>query len=174
MSSNSVIRVMIVDDQPLVRVGMTTVVNQQADMKVTAEADNHARALAVFREQQPDVVLADLRLHGDNGTQLTRAMRAESPGARVLVISNYEGDENIRQALAAGAMGYVFKNVVEDELLDAIREIHAGRHYLPDGVPPDSTKQVGHPAFAKRIRDSRAAGQGAEQPRTRVGAGHFG
>ena len=76
----------------------------------------------------------DLRLRGDSGARITSALCAELPGARVLVISNYDGDEDIHQALAAGALGYLFKSVVEDELVDAIREINVGRRYLPKGV----------------------------------------
>lgn len=128
------IKVMIVDDHPLVRVGMATVVNQQPDMTIIAEADGGPRVLELYREHQPDVVLMDLRLREDSGTRLTSAIRAEYPLARVLVISNYDGDEDIHQALAAGAMGYLFKSVVEDELVDAIREVNSGRRYLPKGV----------------------------------------
>jgi two-component system, NarL family, response regulator len=134
MTIASLIKVMIVDDHPLVRVGMATVVNQQRDMMIAAEADGGPRALELYREHRPDVVLMDLRLRGDSGSRLTTAIRAEFPEARVLVISNYDGDEDIHQALSAGAMGYLFKSVVEDELIDAIREINAGRRYLPKGV----------------------------------------
>lgn len=134
MTTSAVIRVMIVDDHPLVRVGMTTVVNQQPDMAIAAEADGGPRVLELFRQHRPDVVLMDLRLRGESGARLTGAIRAEFPDARVLVISNYDGDEDIHQALTAGAMGYLFKSVVEDELVDAIREINAGRRYLPKGV----------------------------------------
>jgi DNA-binding NarL/FixJ family response regulator len=134
MTPVALIKVMIVDDHPLVRVGMATVVNQQADMTIAAEADAGPRALELYREHLPDVVLMDMRLRGDSGARITTAIRTEFPGARVLVISNYDGDEDIHQALAAGAMGYLFKSVVEDELVDAIREINAGRTYLPKGV----------------------------------------
>ena len=134
MTTNGVIKVMIVDDHPLVRVGMATVVNQQPDMKIAAEADGGPRVLELFREHRPDVVLMDLRLRGESGARLTSAIRSEFPNARVLVISNYDGDEDIHQALAAGAMGYLFKSVVEDELVDAIREVNAGHRYLPKGV----------------------------------------
>src|ERR1044071_9261040 len=115
MTANSLIRVMIVDDHPLVRVGMSTVVNQQPDMTIAAVAEGGPRVLELFRELQPDVVLMDLRLRGDSGARLTGAIRREFPAARVLVISNYDGDEDIHQALAAGAMGYLFKSVGEDE-----------------------------------------------------------
>lgn len=134
MTETRTIKVMIVDDHPLVRVGMSTVVNQQSDMAIAAEAEGGPRVLELYRLHRPDVVLMDLRLRGDSGARLTSALRAEFPDARVLVISNYDGDEDIHQALAAGAMGYLFKSVVEDELVDAIREVKAGRRYLPRGV----------------------------------------
>lgn len=134
MTASPMINVMIVDDHPLVRIGMATVVNQQPDMKIVTEAEGGPRVLELFREHRPDVVLMDLRLRGESGSHLTSAIRAEFPDARVLVISNYNGDEDIHQALAAGAMGYLFKSVVEDELIDAIREISAGQSYLPKGV----------------------------------------
>jgi len=134
MTETAAIKVMIVDDHPLVRVGMATVINQQPDMTIVAEADGGPRALEYFRRHRPDVVLMDLRLRGDSGARLTSAIRAEYPDARVLVISNYDGDEDIHQALAAGAMGYLFKSVVEDELVDAIREVNMGHRYLPKGV----------------------------------------
>lgn len=134
MTTNAVIKVMIVDDHPLVRVGMSTVVNQQPDMTIAAVAEGGPVVLELYRRHRPDVVLMDLRLRGDSGARLTSAIRGEFPAARVLVISNYDGDEDIHQALAAGAMGYLFKSVVEDELVDAIREVNAGRRYLPKGV----------------------------------------
>jgi DNA-binding NarL/FixJ family response regulator len=134
MPAPATIKVMIVDDHPLVRIGMATVIKQQPDMAIAAEAEGGARVLDLFRYHRPDVVLMDLRLRGDSGVRLTAAIRAEFPSARVLVISNYDGDEDIHQALEAGALGYLFKSVVEDELIDAIREIHAGRSYLPKGV----------------------------------------
>ncbi|MBI4625049.1 MAG: response regulator transcription factor [Verrucomicrobia bacterium] len=134
MTTTSAIKVMTVDDHPLVRVGIATVVNQQPDMKIVAEAESGPRALELYRQHQPDVVLMDLRLRGDSGARITSALCAEFSGAHVLVISNYDGDEDIHQALAAGALGYLFKSVVEDELVDAIREINAGRRYLPKGV----------------------------------------
>ena len=134
VTSTTVIKVMIVDDHPLVRVGMSTVVNQQTDMAIVAEAEGGPRALELYRQHQPDVVLMDMRLRGESGARLTSAIRLEFPLARVLVISNYDGDEDIHQALSSGAMGYLFKSVVEDELVDAIREVNAGRRYLPKGV----------------------------------------
>lgn len=134
MNPAAPIKVMIVDDHPLVRVGMATVINQQRDMTIVAVAEGGPRVVELFGEHQPDVVLMDLRLRGESGARLTHEIRCRFPAACVLIISNYDGDEDIHQALAAGAMGYLFKSVVEDELVDAIREVHAGRPYLPKGV----------------------------------------
>lgn len=131
MTTPSAIKVMIVDDHPLVRVGIATVINQQSDMAIVADTDSGQRALELFRCHRPDVVLMDLRLRGDSGARATGAIVGECPDARVLMISNYEGEEDIRQALAVGAKGYLFKSVMEDELVDAIRQIHAGGSYLP-------------------------------------------
>jgi DNA-binding NarL/FixJ family response regulator len=125
---------MIIDDHPLIRVGMATVIDRQPDMKTVAVAEDGARILELFREHLPDVVLMDLRLREESGARLAMRLRQEFPDARVLVISNYEGDADIHQAMAAGAMGYLFKSIVEDELIDAIREVCAGRRYLPNGV----------------------------------------
>jgi DNA-binding NarL/FixJ family response regulator len=149
MTPPAPISVLVVDDHPLVRIGITTVVNQQADMRIVAEAESGPRALELYRQHRPNVVLMDLRLRGDSGARITSSLRAEFPEARVLVISNYDGDEDIHQALAAGALGYLFKSVVEDELVDAIREINAGRRYLPRSV---SARLLEHVAGAKLTR----------------------
>ena len=128
----SVIKVLVVDDTA----GAWHRHGRQpaAGHTIAAEAESGPRALELYRQHRPDVVLMDLRLRGDSGARITSALCAEFPGARVLVISNYDGDEDIHQALAAGALGYLFKSVVEDELVDAIREINVGRRYLPKGV----------------------------------------
>lgn len=134
MTPSAPIKVMIVDDHPLVRIGITTVINQQPDMRIVGETESGLQATGLFRQHRPHVVLMDMRLHGDSGARAAGAIVSEFPEARVLMISNYEGDEDIRQALAAGAKGYLFKSIVEDELVDAIREIHAGRSYMPKSV----------------------------------------
>lgn len=127
-------KVMVVDDHPLVRVGIATVVDRQRDMQMVAMAETVEEAVALYRRLQPDVVLMDLRLRADSGVRATALLRAEFPLARIIMISNYEGDADIQQSLDAGAMGYLFKSIVEDELVDAVREVAAGRRYLPHGV----------------------------------------
>lgn len=134
MKSPSAIKVLVVDDHPLIRVGMATVIDRQRDMQTVGTAEAAEAAIALFRQHRPDVVLMDLRLQGDSGARATAAIRAEFPAARVIMISNYEGDADIQQSLAAGAMGYLFKSIVEEELVDAVREVAAGREYLPHSV----------------------------------------
>lgn len=134
MKAPDPIRVMVVDDHPLVRVGIATVVDRERDLQTVGTAETANQAIESYRQLRPDVVLMDLRLQADSGVRATAAIRAEFPDARVIMISNYEGDADIHQALAAGALGYLFKTIVEEELVDAIREVAAGRQYLPHGV----------------------------------------
>lgn len=134
MTSTPPIRVMIVDDHPLVRAGLATVINQQPDMITAAETDGGEGIIELYQQHRPDVILMDLRLRGDSGARLTRLIRERDSTACVLVVSNYDTDHDISQAIDAGAMGYVFKSVVEDELVDAIRAVKAGHRYLPKGA----------------------------------------
>lgn len=134
MKSPNAIKVLVADDHPLIRVGMATVINRQRDMQTVAVAETADEAIALYRQHRPDVVIMDLRLRDDSGARATAVIRSEFPSARVIMISNYEGDAEIQQALAAGAKGYLFKSIVEDELIDAVREVAAGRDYLPHSV----------------------------------------
>jgi DNA-binding NarL/FixJ family response regulator len=134
MSDPPSITILIVDDHPLMRIGMKAVIQGQEDMSIVGEAKDGKMAVELFRSLRPAVVLMDLRLPGKTGMEATAAIVAEFPQARVLVISNYDGDEDISQAMAAGASGYLFKSIMEDEMLDAIREVHAGKRYLPRNV----------------------------------------
>lgn len=134
MSNQRPIAVMIVDDHPVVRIGMKAIINQQKDMAVVAEAKDGPAAVALYKDQQPDVVLMDLRLPGKSGIEATAAILSGFPKARVLIVSNYDGDEDIYQAMRAGASGYLFKSIMEDEILNAIRIVHSGRQYLPRNV----------------------------------------
>ena len=134
MTERAAITLMIVDDHPLMRIGMKAVIQGQEDMTIVGEAKDGHTAVQMYRTLHPDVVLMDLRLPGKTGIEATAAIVSEFPHARLLVISNYDGDEDISQAMAAGAAGYLFKSIMEDELLNAIREVHAGKRYLPRNV----------------------------------------
>ncbi|SPE50069.1 Response regulator receiver [Verrucomicrobia bacterium] len=126
--------ILLVDDHPLMRIGMKAVIQGQEDMTIVGEAKDGNKAIQLFRRLHPDVVLMDLRMPGKTGVEATAAIVAEFPQARVLLISNYDGDEDISQAMDAGAAGYLFKSIMEDEMLNAIRQVHAGKRYLPRAV----------------------------------------
>jgi two-component system NarL family response regulator len=113
---------------------MKAVINAQEGMTVVGEAKDGKSAIEMFRRLHPDIVLMDLRLPGKTGVEATAAIITEFPRARVLVISNYDGDEDISQAMDAGASGYLFKSIMEEEMLNAIREVHSGNRYLPRNV----------------------------------------
>ena len=133
MSSNK-IRVLVVDDHPVVRVGITTIIDTQPDMTVVAETGTGEQAVTLFREHLPDLTVMDLRLKKMSGADSIRTIRQEHPAARVVVLTTYRGDEDIYQALEAGASGYLIKGMPRQILLDALRRVHQGERFLPPPV----------------------------------------
>ncbi|MEI6075083.1 MAG: response regulator transcription factor [Verrucomicrobiota bacterium] len=125
------IRLLVVDDHFFVRMGLTGSLNAEPDIRVVAEADNGTQALKMFCEHKPDVVLMDGRLPGMSGVETLTALRRQSPNARVLMLSVDEGEDDVYRAMQAGAAGYLPKSSQLQELLRAIRAIHAGQQYLP-------------------------------------------
>ncbi len=132
--SKSKIRLLVVDDHFFVRMGLTGSLNAEPDLRVVAEADNGALAIKLFREHRPDVVLMDGRLPGLSGVETLAALRREFPAARVLMLSIDEGEEDVYRALQAGAAGYLPKATQLQELLKAIRAVHAGERFLPPAL----------------------------------------
>jgi len=130
----SVIRVLIVDDHPLMRIGIAAIVNAQADMKVVGQAGSVAEALRLHKTQQPDLTMMDLCLPDGSGVEAIRMIRARAPKARVIVLTTYEGDEDIHQALEAGARGYLIKGMPHDALVKALYRVHAGQRFIPQPV----------------------------------------
>ena len=128
------IRVLVVDDHPVVRVGITTIIDTQPDMTVVAETGSGEEALALFKEHVPDLTVMDLRLERMSGVSCIRRIRREFPEARFVVLTTYRGDEDIHQALEAGASGYLIKGMPRQVLLDALRRVNAGERFLPDPV----------------------------------------
>jgi two-component system NarL family response regulator len=128
------IRIMLVDDHFLVRMGLHGTLGAEDDMTVIAEAENGTEALAQFRRFQPDVTLMDLRLPGMDGIECASAIRREFPKARIIVLSTYGGDEDIHRALEAGVSGYLLKEIQRDELLRSIRDVHRGSRCVPPNV----------------------------------------
>jgi DNA-binding NarL/FixJ family response regulator len=134
MSSNGTIRILVADDNFLVRLGLSAVMNTEAGMSVVAEAGNGKQAVEMFRAHTPDIVLMDLRMPLMNGVEATKAIRSEFPNARIIVLTTYDGDEDIYRALQAGARAYLLKDVLRDELLVAIRAVHKGQMHIPPEV----------------------------------------
>jgi DNA-binding NarL/FixJ family response regulator len=128
------IRILVAEDHLVARVGVTTIVNTQADMTVVAEVGNGQQAVEQYRKHLPDVVLLDMRMPVMSGVEAAAAIRAEFPQAKMIALTTYGGDEDIRRALAAGVQAYLTKDVLHDELLKAIRAVHAGQTYLSASV----------------------------------------
>jgi DNA-binding NarL/FixJ family response regulator len=134
MKDTRKIRVLCVDDHPIVREGMAAIINLQPDMLLAGAVGTGGEALERFIELRPDVALVDLQLPDMSGFDLIKKVRAKSPNARIIVLSSHEGDVDIQRALEAGAQGYVAKGLVRDELLETIRSVHAGKRRLPAAV----------------------------------------
>src|SRR5215207_10212041 len=129
--SNEKIRIVVVDDQAVVRQGFVALINTVADMVVVAEGTNGQQAVELYREHQPDVVLMDLRMPVMGGVEAIKAIKREFPAARLVVLTTFDGDEDIYRSLQAGAQGYLLKDMFFEELEDAIRTVHAGGRRIP-------------------------------------------
>jgi DNA-binding NarL/FixJ family response regulator len=134
MSKDKPIRVLIADDHFVVRMGLTAVITTQPDMVVVAEATNGRQALEFFRHHRPDVTLMDLRMPEMDGIEAITAIRKEFPDSRFIVLTTYDGDEDIYRALQAGARSYLLKDMLQDGLVEAIRAVHAGQRRIPAEV----------------------------------------
>ena len=128
------IRIMLVDDHIVMRMGLVTATSGEPDMEVVAEADNGLEAVNAFRIHRPDVVVLDLRMPKKNGVETIRLLREEFGPVKVLVFSNYASGEEVFQAFKAGAAGFVVKEMALDRLLEAIRKVHQGEHYVPSEI----------------------------------------
>jgi two-component system NarL family response regulator len=126
--------VLLVDDHPVVRVGLRSMIDAQPDMQTVAEAANGREAIELFRRLRPAVTLMDLRMPGMDGVEAIEQIRREAPDACILVLTTYDGDEDIHRALQAGARTYLLKDMSREELLATIRAAHAGQHRIPPAV----------------------------------------
>jgi DNA-binding NarL/FixJ family response regulator len=134
MIKEAQIRVLSVDDHPLLREGLTVIINNQTDMLLVAQASNAQEAIEQFRKHRPDVTLMDLRLPDMSGVDAMVAIRTEFPDARIIMLTTFEGDVEIQRALEAGARGYILKSMPPKELVEVIRQVHAGKKRIPSEV----------------------------------------
>lgn len=134
MTDQAVIRVLIVDDHPVVRFGLAAIIRLQPDMDVIGEAGSGEEACRICLEERPDVALMDLRLPGLSGVQAIKTIRETAPGVRFIVLTTYDGDEDIRRALDAGAQAYLLKAMSHDDVTAAIRKVHSGARVIPRSV----------------------------------------
>jgi DNA-binding NarL/FixJ family response regulator len=144
------IRILAVDDHPVFREGLTTIIASQSDMALAGEAANASDAVSQFKRLRPDVTLLDLRLPGADGVEALAAIREESARARVIVLTTSDSDGAIQQALRAGAAAYVLKSMPKHELLEVIRAVHRGRRYIPADVAARIAEHVGEEDLTDR------------------------
>jgi two-component system NarL family response regulator len=152
METSKPIRILVVDDHFMVRMGLSSSLSVEPDIEVIAEAATGEAAIEAYRKYQPTLVLMDLRLPGMNGVECTAALVQEFPGARILILSTHSGEEDIYRALQAGARGYVVKNIMREELLRAVREVYRGGKYMDPAVASHLAERRSHrPLSAREI-----------------------
>ncbi len=134
MKKKNPIRLLVVDDHPAFRMGLTALIESEPDITVAAETGDGREAVEIFRRIQPDVVLMDLRLPGFSGVEAIIALRKEFPQCRVIVVTTYDADEDIYRAMQSGAQSYLLKDMPKEEIVRTIRAVHAGRQPLPPNV----------------------------------------
>jgi DNA-binding NarL/FixJ family response regulator len=149
-TATTTIRVFSVDDHPLLREGISALVNSQPDMTLAGEAANGAEAIKLFKQLQPDVTLLDLRLPDMSGIDILIAIRSEFPKARIIMLTTFEGDVEIHRALQAGARGYLLKNMPPSELLDVIRQVHAGKKRIPPAIASQLAEHMSDETLTER------------------------
>src|ERR1700704_4665020 len=150
MKNSKPIRILVVDDHFMVRMGLSASLNVEPDMEVVAEAGSGDAALEAYRKHRPTLMLMDLRLPKVSGIECTAAILREFPEARILMLSTHSGEEEIYRAMQAGARGYVLKSVLREELLRAIREVYEGRQYLDPVVAPLLAQRSTHRSLTGR------------------------
>lgn len=160
------IRILVAEDHVVARVGVTTIVNMQPDMTVVAEVANGREAVESYRTHRPDLALIDMRMPMLSGIEATSEIRAEFPNARIIALTTYGGDVDIRRALKAGVKAYLTKDLLQDEMLKAIRAVHNGEQYVPASLAAALVAQGTRPELSARemqVLELIVRGQGNKQ-----------
>jgi DNA-binding NarL/FixJ family response regulator len=144
------IRILSVEDHPVFREGLATIIGSQPDMLLVAQASNAVEAVAEFRRHRPDVTLMDLRLPGTNGTDTLIAIRGEFPHARIIMLTSSDSDGEIQRAMRAGASAYILKSMPKDELLNVVRSVHTGQRHIPPDVAARLAEHLGEEDLTTR------------------------
>ncbi len=147
------IRILVADDHHVVRQGLIALLNTVQEIKVIGEASDGEKAVELFRLHRPDVTIMDLRMPKMSGVEAISAIRRETPAARIIVLTTFDGDEDIYRALQAGAKGYLLKDMFGEELIDAIKAVHAGRQRIPAVVAQRLAERMGGPSLTPRELD---------------------
>jgi DNA-binding NarL/FixJ family response regulator len=153
MSKSTPIRIFSIDDHPLMREGIAAIIRNEPDMLLVAEASNGREAVQGFRDHRPDITLMDLRLPDISGIDAMVAIRTEFPNARIIMLTTFEGDVEIRRALQAGAVGYMLKTMPRRQLVEMIRRVHAGKKHIPPEIAAHLAEHMGDETLSKREVD---------------------